>query len=119
MTKIQDRTKRIIRIGLMLSFFVLLSAFIFFNSKDLVLGIKIKSLNISDNSKISESIFELTGRAKNAVRLTLNGRQISIDERGNFNETLALLPGYNIIGLYAEDKFGNSDKKDYQIVYRP
>ena len=36
-------------------------------------------------------------------------------KHGNFNETIALLPGYNIIRLRAQDKFGNVRRKKLSI----
>ncbi len=60
---------------------------------------------------------KVTGNAKNATSLTLNGREISIDREGNFGETIALLSGYNIINIKARDKFGYIDEKNYKLIY--
>ena len=38
-------------------------------------------------------------------------------EKGNFNETIALLLGYNIINIKAVDKFGHKDEKNYKLIY--
>ena len=67
--------------------------------------------------KVATSIEKIIGNAKNATNLTLNGREISVDQEGNFNETIALLPGYNIINITAKDKFGYVDKKNYKLIY--
>jgi len=63
------------------------------------------------------SVVEVTGNAKNAINLALNGREISIDKSGNFKETIALLSGYNIINITVKDKFGYVDEKNYQIMH--
>jgi len=76
--------------------------------------IKLDSLTLDlANKKI-----EITGIAKNAIDLTLDGREISVDQQGDFDETIALLPGYNIINIKAKDKFGNVDDKNYQLMYK-
>lgn len=113
----QNHAKKILKIGLVSLFFLLIIIFVFFNSQDLIFGVKIKNVNLKDNLKVTDSIFEITGRAMNAVNLTLNGREISIDQKGNFKETLALLSGYNIVEIIAQDKFGNSDEKNYKLMY--
>ena len=64
------------------------------------------------------NILKMTGNAKNAIDLSLNGRAISIDQAGNFNETIALLLGYNIVDIRATDKFGHIDEKNYQLIYK-
>jgi hypothetical protein len=70
-----------------------------------------------DGTKVTDNIVKITGNAKNAINLTLNDRTISIDQKGNFDETIALLSGYNIINIRARDEFGNSDEKNYKLIY--
>jgi hypothetical protein len=83
-------------------------------------GVDIKKVNIENGATFTESsILNITGNAKNAIYLSLNDREISINEQGNFNETISLLPGYNTITIVAKDKFGNSDEENYQLIYKP
>ena len=113
----RNDTKKIVKIISLSAFFLFILIFIFINSFDLLFGVRIKNVNINDGETITISPFEVTGKAKNAVILTLNGREISIDKQGNFYETLALLPGYNIVTIRARDKFGNVDEKNYKLMY--
>ena len=113
----QSQAKKILKISLILLLFILIIVFVFFNSKDLIFGVKIKNVNIADNMKVPENTIKITGRAKNAIKLSLDGREISVDQRGNFDETIALLSGYNIVNIKAQDKFGNIDEKNYQLIY--
>lgn len=108
--------KKILKIASLSVFFILLVAYAFFRSKDLIFGVKIKNVNLADNTTITNSILKLAGNARNAIFLSLDGREISVDQQGNFNETIALLPGYNIIDIRAQDKFGYVDEKNYQII---
>ena len=109
--------KKIVKIGIFSVFFLLIAVFIFINSMDLIFGVKIKNVNIVDGAKVTNNILEITGIAKNAVNLTLNDREISIDKNGNFNESIILSLGYNIITIKAKDKFGNIDEKNYKLIY--
>ncbi|MFA6520755.1 MAG: hypothetical protein WCT44_04100 [Candidatus Paceibacterota bacterium] len=111
-----------IEIGGFSLFFILIIIYVIIGSKDLIFGVKIKNVNLDglpaqSGAKVTENTIKLTGNAKNAINLTLNGREISIDEQGNFNETIALLAGYNIINIKAEDKFGYVDEKNYKLMY--
>lgn len=112
----KNNTKKTFKIIFLLVFFIFIITFTFLNSRDLIFGVKIKNVNIVNNTKVEDSILKINGIAKNAKILSLNGREISIDQKGNFEETLALLSGYNIIKIEAEDKFGNVDEKNYQII---
>ena len=107
-------TKKILKISVFLVFFILLMGYAFFISKNLILGVKIKNVKI-ERSNQSE-IIRISGNAKNAKNLILNGREILIDPQGNFNDRIALLKGYNIIEIQAKDKFENVDKKNYKLM---
>ncbi len=74
-------------------------------------------MNIIDGAQVAEDTIHVTGNAKNAVSLTINGREISINNKGDFDETIALLSGYNIINITAKDKFGYVDEKNYQLMH--
>ena len=110
-------SKKIIKIGGFSIFFILIIIYAILGSKDLIFGVKIRNVNIPNGATVTENILKLTGNAKNAINLTLDGREILVDERGNFSETIALLSGYNIINIKAKDKFGYVDEKNYQLIY--
>jgi hypothetical protein len=67
--------------------------------------------------KDSSPLVEIKGNAKNAVYLSLNGREIFIDKDGTFTEPVALLPGFGVVTLEAQDKFGKTQEKKFEIVY--
>jgi hypothetical protein len=110
-------TKKIIQIASLSVFFLLIAIYAFFRSHYLIFGIEIVNVNIADGATITDPILKITGNAKNATNLTLNGREILIDENGNFNETIALLSGYNIISIRAQDKFGYVDERNYKLIH--
>ncbi len=98
-------------------FFLFIIMYALFRSQDLIFGMRIKNVNIEDGATFTESNIEITGNAKNAINLSLNGREISVDQSGNWSETIALLPGYNIISIKAKDKFEQEDEKNYKLMY--
>lgn len=66
---------------------------------------------------LSSSLATITGKASKATHLTLNGREIFIDKDGNFSESISVLPGFSVITLNAEDKFGKTALKKFEVVY--
>lgn len=110
-------SKKIIRVAGLSVFFLLIIVYAFFRSQDLIFGVKIKNVNIVDGTRVANNILEVTGNAKNAKNLTLNGREVSINLYGDFSETIALLSGYNVINIRAQDKFGYVDEKNYKLIY--
>ncbi|OGI65809.1 hypothetical protein A3A95_01375 [Candidatus Nomurabacteria bacterium RIFCSPLOWO2_01_FULL_39_18] len=112
-----NRAKKIFQVVSLSVFFLLIIGYAFFRSHDLIFGVQIKNVNIEDGTKVTSSILDITGNAKSAIKLSLNGREISIDQTGTFKETIALLEGYNIINIKAEDKFGDTDEKNYKLIH--
>jgi hypothetical protein len=110
--------KKIVRITLFTIFFLFIILYGFSRSKDLIFGVKIRNVNLVDGATMHDSVIPVTGNAKNAVKITLNGREISISQQGDFEETIALLSGYNIISIEAEDKFGLRDEKNYKLMLK-
>jgi hypothetical protein len=109
--------KEILRIVIIVLFFLFIFTYGFFRAKDVIFGVKIRDVNIVDGTKYTENPVTIEGNARNAIHLLLNGREIFIDSDGNFRETIALLSGYNIIEIYAKDKFGKEDIKHYKLTY--
>ena len=114
--------KKVFQIVAFSIFFLFIIVYAFFRSEDLIFGVKIKNVNINGSPlqsgmKIENNVVQVTGNAKNAINLVLNGREISIDKSGNFNETIALLSGYNTMNITVKDKFGYVDEKNYQIMH--
>jgi len=110
--------KKIVKITGFSIFFALIIIYAIFRSKDLIFGVQIKNVNITNGSTVTNNVMEIKGVARNAIFLSLDGREISVDQQGNFDETIALLPGYNIINIKAKDKFGDVDEKNYQLIYK-
>ncbi|MSU44564.1 hypothetical protein EXS45_00015 [Candidatus Nomurabacteria bacterium] len=119
-----NNAKKILQIGGLSIFFMLIIIYAFFRSQDLIFGVKIKNViidslplrgKVTGRTRVENTVIEISGNTTNATNLTLNGREISINQVGNFNETIALLSGYNIINIKAKDKFGYMDEKNYQI----
>lgn len=110
-------TQRKLKIISLFVFFAVIFVYALFRSSDLIVGVKIKNVNLIDGAKVTESIMHINGNAKNATNLTLNGRGISVDQAGNFDETIALLLGYNVVNITALDKFGHRDEKNYKLIY--
>lgn len=113
----KSNVKKIIKFGSIGTLFLFILIFAFFRSKDLIFGVKIKNVSIINGATESSNVLKVTGNAKNATLLSLNGREISLDQNGNFDETIILLKGYNIVTIKALDKFKHGDEKNYQLIY--
>jgi hypothetical protein len=108
--------KKIIRVTLTVLFFSFILLYAILNTRLISRGIDL-SINGIENGKIyTEGTLEITGNAKRAKHVLVNGREISVNQQGDFKDYLVLLPGYNVMTISAEDKFGKITQETFDIV---
>lgn len=96
-----------------------ISALIAYNVKDLVFGTPLSITSAIDGATLQDSFLPIVGSAHNARELSINGRPLSFDRKGNFNDGVLLSVGYNIIEVALQDRFGNKKVVTYHVVVEP
>lgn len=118
MIKPYEDGKLILKILLIAFFVLIIVGYGLFQSKKILNGPSITITSPTSGDVVTKSDIDISGQAKNISAISLNDRPIFIDESGNFSEKLMLYPGYNIIRIRAEDKFGSSVEKNLELVYQ-
>lgn len=90
----------------------------YYKTKDLLSGPVIEIHSPQNGEVFKTPLIEISGVGRNISRITLNDRNIFMDESGNLKEKLLLSPGYNIIDLKAEDKFGKKTHKELEVILK-
>jgi len=112
------KVKRFVKIWIALAFFVFIAGYATFQAHAFVAGPTIE-VSFPANGTISDvSLVTIEGNARNISFLTLNGNKIFTDESGVFSEKALLSPGYNIMKLEAQDRFGRKTSQTLQLIYR-
>lgn len=88
-------------------------------SINLIEGPELTILSPEDGATLHSPLLSIVGKAKNVAFLTLNSRQVYVDDTGNLFDQLLLYQGYNIITFTARDKFGREKTVTRQIIYQP
>jgi hypothetical protein len=110
------RDSRITRIALIL-FFLLVIAYAYYEARGVLYGPTIQVR--SEVARVSDPFVAIRGKADRIATLSMNGRDISVTEAGEFNESYLLAPGLNRIVLDATDRYGRASQEIVQIVYTP
>lgn len=82
-------------------------------------GPKLVIKSPTPNSAVHSPLVEIAGQAKRISRIYLDDNQIFTDEKGQFQEKLLLAPGYTIIKLRVQDRFGRQAEERFGLVYLP
>jgi hypothetical protein len=114
----RHKTRKILKTILISFFVIFIFGYTFYEIQKVIFGPKLVILQPINGSIVSESLVKITGQSKNIQKISLNDRDIFIDEQGNFNEEILLSYGYNILTLKANDKFGRKTEKTLEIIYK-
>lgn len=110
--------KRNIRTISIVTFFVLFVVYAGFEVAKLYLGPSLVVNTPTDLSTVDNPLVEITGVAKRVSYIKINDRQIFSDTKGYFSDKLLLLPGYNIINIEVNDRFGKEINKEIRMWYK-
>lgn len=115
-----------IKIFLLIFGLLSISSFTIFELRKVISGPELtlecsKEYSIKGNDcthiKSEQYIYKLSGTTKNVSTIIIGDRNIYIDIKGGFEETLILYPGMNLITIKSLDKFGKEVKKEISIYY--
>ncbi len=107
--------KSLVGTGLVILFFLFIIIYAKSRTSFLSQGVSLSVENIENGQSFSSQVLELKGTAKRAVLLTINDREVLIDENGEFQETVILNPGLNTLTIEEKDKFDNYKYLEYQL----
>ncbi|HEY4494628.1 MAG TPA: hypothetical protein VJC02_00825 [Candidatus Paceibacterota bacterium] len=110
--------RKILKIFIFGLFLFVIVGYAIFASHDFILGPTISISEPKNGDIFYEPSVTIKGVAKRIRVITLNDREFTIDEEGNFKETVLLSPGYNIFKLFLEDKFGRSREYRLELIYK-
>lgn len=107
--------KKTFNVFLILGLFLFMGIYTALNTKLLVRGVALEISGIEDGKIYEAGYLDIEGNARRSVRLLVNGRDVSVNQGGEFYDVLVLLPGYNIVTITAEDRFGKITKKTFEV----
>lgn len=120
MIRVYEDGKLMVRVLITILFVFIIVGYSIFQAHNIVTGPEIALADtIVSGEVVNDQMVDISGNAKNISFISLDDRPINIDESGQFNEKLLLYPGYNIIRIYARDKFGTETEKRIELVYQP
>jgi hypothetical protein len=108
---------KLLKISIFTIVILIVVGYALFATHDFIIGPTIVISEPLSGSTSSTSNIHIKGVVARIQDITLNGRSITIDDKGNFNESVLLAPGYNVFELIAKDKFGRQKDVRLELVY--
>jgi hypothetical protein len=85
-------------------------------STTLLEGPQLTLISPANGVTVHTALLPIEGHAKNISFISLNDRQIYVDDTGKLFEQVLLYEGYNIITVKARDKFGRDTTVVREII---
>jgi hypothetical protein len=114
----QYQLKSILKIMAILVVIIFTVAYSIYQSRNLIKGPQISLMTPETGSTLANPLVAIKGVAENISFISLNDRQIFVDNEGNFSEELLLSPGYNLWEIEAKDKFGRIVSKKIELILK-
>lgn len=114
----EKNTKLILSIGLFILGFFLVGFYAYIQSKEYLEGPILNITEPKDGDVFTDPALIIRGNAKNVSYLTLNGDTLFVDSKGLFAQKILLLPGYNLVSITVQDRFGKKVDKKLELVYK-
>ncbi len=107
---------RLLRIILAAVVVLIIVTYAIWRSLNYARGPEITITSPLNGSSVDSETVEIKGQAVRVNNLIMNGQAISVDQQGNFDETVIVFPGTNKITFKASDQFGRSTEKELDLV---
>ena len=98
---------------------VVLAAFVFFAASRLTRfnGRPLLIVDLpQDRAALREQMVRVEGRTERESKLTVNGREITINEQGDFGERIELQPGATALIFISENRFGKMSQVTRHVI---
>ena len=79
-------------------------------------GPKVDLATLTDGQVLHDPLIHISGKSFYTKTLIVNGDTLATAPDGSFNEPLLLHPGYNLITVSAQDRFGAKTSHDYALM---
>ena len=95
-----------------------IGGYAYVQSREFLRGPQVTVTSPENGKTFDNALVVVEGTAQNVTSIKLNDNVILVDSKGNFKEKFLLLPGYNILSVKAEDRFGKRVEKTLELVYK-
>ncbi len=79
---------------------------------------KLELTEPQNQAVLTEPIVRVQGKTEKESRLTVNGRELKIDEAGNFDEKIELGAGLNGLEFLVQNRFGKQNKVTRYVLVK-
>ena len=94
------------------------AGYFFYEARGVISAPTLEIFEPADFSEISSGRLHIAGRTDPHLKVWISGREAQADERGFFEDSIPVWPGYTEIGIKVTDKFGNETRKVLKIIVK-
>lgn len=100
-------------------FLILVALYFWYEIGFLTKAPKLEVIQPPTDITVTQETFEVIGKTSTSAYLTVNGKEVYIDKKGNFKTEIELSQGVNIIKVEAKNRFNKTNEIIRRIIYEP
>ena len=108
----------LIKIAIIVIAVTIIASYSYYQVKDLLDVPRLTIFYPENGATLLEPILEISGKVENMSKITLNDRNIFVNEEGYFKENLLLMYGYNVVEIELQDRFGKIKNEKLELMYK-
>lgn len=102
--------------AVLIVFFLGIVVYGLFATRDLIRGPYIEISEPVDGMTTASSTVGVKGKVMRVSELTVNDSPVAISTMGDFEDTVLLQPGYNVLSIKVQDRFGKKIEKNLGLI---
>ena len=96
----------------------MVASYFLFEVRGVLFAPSLEILEPINGATISTTQMRIAGKTNPSLKVWVGGREFIANEKGNFEGTIPVSPGYNEIGIFVKDRFGNETRKVLKIFVK-
>lgn len=101
-----------------LVFILAVAGYFFYEARGVLFNPKLEIFEPKDGAVLKSTEIHMAGRTDPNLSVWVAGKTFQSDEKGVFEGDIALVPGYNQIGISVRDRFGGETRKVLRLVVK-
>ena len=90
--------------------------YFFYEARGVLLNPKLEIFEPKDGAVLMSAEIHIVGRTDPNLVVWVAGKTFPSDEKGIFEGDIALVPNYNLIGVWVKDRFGGETRKVLRVL---
>ncbi|MDO8523386.1 MAG: hypothetical protein Q7S12_03855 [bacterium] len=94
------------------------AGYFFYEAEGVLFSPRLEIFEPQNGATLTTTQMHIAGQTMPGLKVWVGGREFTANDKGIFEGIVPLSLGYNAIGIFAKDRFGNETRKTLQVFVK-